>query len=96
MPFDIEGECLLFQVITDYYEKRSLITTTNIEFGKQRTVFSDGKLAAAAINHLVHHGRLVGLNSDSKRMDKALILEEALFKNMFERSVNFLQSEISS
>ena len=34
IPFDAEGSQLLFQVIADCYEKRSLIITTNIEFSK--------------------------------------------------------------
>lgn len=50
VPLDIEGARLSFQVITDCYERRSLIITTNIEFGKWGTVFGDDKLAAAVIN----------------------------------------------
>lgn len=48
--------------------------TTNIEFSKWDTVFGDDKLAAAVIDRLVHHGRLVGFNGASKRMDAALML----------------------
>lgn len=78
VPLDIEGARLLFQVITDCYERRSLIITTNIEFGKWGTIFGDDKLAAAVIDRLVHHGRLVEFNGTSKRMDEALMLGEAL------------------
>lgn len=78
VPLDIEGACLLFQVITDCYEKRNLIITTNIEFGKWGTVFGDDKLAAAVIDCLAHHGRLVEFNGMSKRMDEALMLGETL------------------
>ena len=74
VPLDIEGARLLFQVMSDCYEKRSVIVTTNIEFSKWGTVFGDDKLAAATIDRLVHHGRLVEFNGASKRMDAALML----------------------
>ena len=34
VPLDVEGARLLFQVMSSCYEKRSVIVTTNIEFGK--------------------------------------------------------------
>ena len=74
VPLDIEGARLLFQVMSDCYEKRSVIVTTNIEFSRWGTVFGDDKLAAATIDRLVHHGRLVEFNGASKRMDAALML----------------------
>ena len=74
VPLDIEGARLLFQVMSDCYEKRSLIITTNIEFSKWGTVFGDDKLAAALIDRIVHHGRLVEFNGTSRRMDAALML----------------------
>lgn len=74
VPLDIEGARLLFQVMSDCYEKRSMIVTTNIEFSKWGTVLGDDKLAAATIDRLVHHGRLVEFGGASKRMDAALML----------------------
>ena len=74
VPLDVEGARLLFQVMSGCYEKRSVIVTTNIEFGKWGTVLGDDKLAAATIDRLVHHGRLVEFNGPSRRMDAALML----------------------
>lgn len=74
VPLDVEGGRLLFQVMSDCYEKRSVIVTTNIEFGKWGAVFGDDKLAAAAIDRLVHHGRLVEFGGASRRMGAALML----------------------
>ena len=33
--------------------------TTNVEFSRWGTVFADDKLAAAIVDRVVHHGRLV-------------------------------------
>lgn len=74
VPLDIEGARLPFQVMGGCYEKRGAIVTTNIESSKRGAVFGDDKLAAAVIDRLVHHGRLVELNGAGKRMDAALML----------------------
>lgn len=77
VPLDVEGSRLLFQVMSDCYEKRSMVITTNIEFSKWGTVFGDDKLASATIDRIVHHGRLVEFNGTSRRMDAALMLGKA-------------------
>lgn len=40
VPFDIDGARLLYQIIAGAYERRSIIFTTNIEFGKWGTIFA--------------------------------------------------------
>src|SRR5690625_1973303 len=57
LPIDAEGARLLFQVIADGYEQRSLIITTNLEFARWGTIFGDYTMAAAVIDRIVHHGR---------------------------------------
>lgn len=74
VPLSQESARLLFQVMSDCYEKRSLIITTNIEFSKWGVVFGDDKLASAIIDRVMHHGRLVEFNGASKRMENALML----------------------
>lgn len=74
VPIDVESSRLLFQVVADCYEKRSVIFTTNIEFGKWGTVLGDDKLAVALIDRVVHHGRLVEFGGASRRMEEALML----------------------
>ncbi len=74
VPIDVAGARLLFQVVSDCYERRSLVITTNIEFGRWGTVLGDDKLAAAMIDRVVHHSRLVEFNGTSHRMDQALML----------------------
>ena len=73
MPFDIDGARLLYQIITGSYERRSIIFTTNIEFSKWGTIFADDKLAAAIIDRIVHHGRLIEFTGPSRRVSQALM-----------------------
>lgn len=73
IPFEAEGSQLLFQVIADCYEKRSLIITTNIEFSKWNGIFYDDKLTTALIDRLVHHSHLLVFNRDSWRLNDSLM-----------------------
>ena len=77
LPFDAEGSQLLFQVIADCYEKRSLILTTNIEFSKWNGIFYDDQLTAALIDRLVHHSHLIVFDRDSWRFEHSLMKDSA-------------------
>lgn len=76
LPIDTEGARLLFQVIAESYEKRSLILTTNLEFSRWGTVFGDDQMAAAVIDRIVHHGRLLQFTGPSYRVKNALMKNE--------------------
>ena len=73
IPIDEEGSRLLFQVISDSYETRSIIYTTNIEFSGWSRVFGDPNMAAAVIDRTVHHGRLIRFEGHSYRSEHALM-----------------------
>ena len=74
VPIDVEGSRLLFQVMTECLQGCSLLVTTNIEFGKWGAVLGDDKMAAAIVDRLVEHGRLVEFGGASRRMEHALML----------------------
>lgn len=74
IPIDIEGARLLYQVMSATYETRSMIVTTNIEFGKWGTVLGDAHLATATIDRIMHHGRLVEFGGQSRRFEEALMM----------------------
>ena len=50
---------MLFRIVSDSYERKSLILTTNLEFSKWGSVFTDEQMAAAMIDRLAHHGHLL-------------------------------------
>lgn len=66
---------LLFQVFADAYERQSVVITTNLEFGRWGSVFGDDQMAAAVIDRVVHHGRLVQFRGESYRVRHALMQE---------------------
>lgn len=73
LPIDPDGARLLYQVIANSYEKSSLIITTNIEFSRWGNIFGDDNIAAAIIDRLIHHGRLLRHKGDSWRVTHALL-----------------------
>ena len=73
VPVDRDGSELLFQIISDSYESKSLILTTNLEFSKWGGIFTDEQMAAAMIDRLVHHGHLLMFSGKSYRMEHALM-----------------------
>ena len=75
VPIDRQGAQLLFRVIADSYETRSLIITTNLDFSKWGAVFTDDQMTAAIIDRLAHHGHLLLFAGDSYRMTHALMTQ---------------------
>lgn len=73
LPLDADGARLLFQVVSEAYERQSLVITTNLEFSRWGAVFVDDQMAAAAIDRVVHHGRLVQFRGESYRVRHALM-----------------------
>lgn len=68
IPFERVGTQLLFEAISDCYEKRSIVITTNLPFDEWNTIFYDQKLTAAILDRLVHHGLLLMHDGQSYRL----------------------------
>lgn len=73
VPLDRDGSKLLFQVISDCYEQRSVILTTNLEFSEWVNIFYDEHMTAALIDRLVHHSYLLLFDGQSYRIKNSLI-----------------------
>ena len=77
VPVDRQGSQLLFRVISDCYERKSLIVTTNMEFSSWGSIFTDEQMAAAMIDRLVHFGYLILCGGPSYRIANALMRQNA-------------------
>lgn len=73
IPFEKEGSQLLFQIVSECYEKKSVILTTNLEFSKWDGIFYDEKLTSAIIDRLVHHSHLLVHSGPSYRLTNSIM-----------------------
>ena len=63
---------VLFELIAERYERKSLITTCNQPFSEWNQIFPDPAMTVAAIDRLVHHATILELNTESYRRRSAL------------------------
>lgn len=59
---------VLFQLLSERYEMRSILITSNLPFAKWDSIFKDTMTTTAAIDRLVHHASILELNAESYRM----------------------------
>ncbi len=71
VPLDKAGADLLFGFISQRYERRSLVVTTNLPFARWSEVFLDPTAAAAVIDRIVHHATVLQTTGSSFRLAAA-------------------------
>lgn len=69
MPIDKAGADLLFQVISERYERGAICFTSNKPFKQWATIFNnDTTLTSAILDRVLHHGEAVIMEGKSYRM----------------------------
>ena len=77
VPLHKDAAELLFQVISDCYERKSMIITSNLEFYQWNTVFGDNRLTAALVDRLIHHSHIVIFSGESYRLTQSMNRQRA-------------------
>lgn len=73
LPIDSREAHLFFQFVSYRYEKSSTILTSNKSFVDWQELFGDAVIAAAILDRLLHHSRVVNIKGHSYRLkDHAL------------------------
>jgi len=67
-----EASELLFQIVSDCYEQKSIIITSNLEFSQWNTVFGNDKLTAAMIDRLIHHSHILVFSGPGHRLEESM------------------------
>lgn len=62
---------VLFTLMAERYERRSLIITSNLVFSEWNRIFKSPMTTAAAIDRLVHHAAIIEIDRESVRAEEA-------------------------
>jgi DNA replication protein DnaC len=68
VPFSKTGAELLFEVLSDRYEQKSVIITSNLPFEEWPQIFGCHRLTGALLDRLTHHSHILLMNGDSYRV----------------------------
>lgn len=72
VPFSKEGAELLFQILTERNERKSVIITTNLGFGDWTQIFGDPNLTAALLDRVTHNAHIINCDWESYRLKETL------------------------
>ena len=72
IPFSKEGAQLIFQILAERHEKKSVIITTNKGFGDWTEIFGDLSMTAALLDRVTHKAHIINCNWDSYRLKETL------------------------
>lgn len=72
VPLPPSGAELLFDVISDRYEKGSIVLTTNLPFEEWISVLTSEALTHALLDRLTHHVHILQMNGRSYRLTQSL------------------------
>jgi DNA replication protein DnaC len=68
IPFDPEAANLMFSLVSNRYERASMIVTSKKPFSAWGEIFGDDMAATAMIDRLIHHAEILSLKGDSYRL----------------------------
>ena len=68
LPFSKNGGQLLFHLMSSWYENKSVIITTNLEFKEWDTIFYNRKMTVALMDRFTHHCEILETGMESYRM----------------------------
>jgi len=72
VPFSKEGAELLFQVLAERHERKSVIITTNLGFGDWTQIFGEPTLTAALLDRVTHKAHIINCSWESYRLKDTL------------------------
>jgi DNA replication protein DnaC len=72
VPLPPSGAELLFDIVSDRYERGSIVLTTNLPFEEWTSVLSSEALTHAMLDRLTHHVHILEMNGRSYRLTESL------------------------
>jgi DNA replication protein DnaC len=71
VPLSKTGAELLFELISQRYERGSTLITSNLPFDEWTEIFGSERLTGALLARLTHHVTILEMNGDSYRLSQS-------------------------
>ena len=71
VPLSKTGAELLFEIISQRYERGSIIITSNLPFDEWTQTFGTERLTGALLDRLTHHVHILEMNGESYRLNQS-------------------------
>ncbi len=71
MPLSKTGAELLFEMISQRYERGATLITSNLPFDEWTEIFGTERLTGALLDRLTHHVHILTMNGDSYRLKQS-------------------------
>ena len=68
LTLDSFAATCLFQLVSERYEKGSIILTSNKSYGDWGAIFADNVIASAILDRLLHHSTTINIKGESYRL----------------------------
>jgi len=72
VPFSKEGAQLIFQILAERHERKSVMITTNMGFGDWTQIFGDPSMTAALLDRITHKAHVINCSWESYRLKETL------------------------
>jgi len=70
VPLSKTGAELLFELISQRYERGATLITSNLPFDEWTEIFGSERLTGALLDRLTHHVTILEMNGDSYRLSQ--------------------------
>jgi DNA replication protein DnaC len=77
VPLSKSGAELLFELISQRYERGATIITSNLPFDEWTSIFGDERLTGALLDRLTHHVHILEMNGPSYRLAQSRSRQQA-------------------
>ena len=71
VPLSKTGAELLFEIISQRYERGSIMITSNLPFEEWTETFGTERLTGALLDRLTHHVHILEMNGESFRLNQS-------------------------
>jgi DNA replication protein DnaC len=70
-PLSKTGAELLFETISQRYERASTLITSNLPLDEWTEIFDSERLTGALLDRITHHAHILQMNADSYRLKQS-------------------------